>query len=227
MSMIACFALGSWVWVAYISPVHRWHRVIRSDNESADRWEAAYRAISGQVSGLDRAEAILALCSALSDSSYRVRETAAYTLGRLHGLEARTAVPYLVKALKDEDITVRLKSAESLGSICSRDDEMRQIAVPALVDALKDKSKDVRIAAGFSLTLMDRGESAIPVMTAAVHEGQDHAGYAALSLGLCGSRDEEAVEALRMALGSKDPVIQQASANALQRLSTPSPQSKP
>ena len=191
------------------------------------RWEAASRAINGQVSGLDRAEAILALCSALSDSSYRVRETAAFTLGRLHGLEARTAVPYLVKALKDEDITVRLRSAESLGSICSRDDETRKIAVPSLAAALKDRSEDVRIAAGFSLTLMDRGESAIPVMTAAVHEGQDHAGYAAVSLGLCGSRDEEAVEALRMALGSSDPMIRQASANALERLSIPNFRSEP
>jgi HEAT repeat protein len=145
----------------------------------------------------------------------------------LHGPEARTAVPYLVKALKDEDITVRLRSAESLGSLCSGDDEMRKLAVPALEEALKDRNEDVRIAAGFSLTLMDRGESAIPLMTATVHEGRDHAGYAALSLGLCGARDEEAVEALRMALGSSDPMVRQASANALERLSTPSPQSKP
>ena len=93
MSMIACFALGSWVWVAYLSPVHRWHRIIRSDNESADRWEAATRAINGQVSGLDRAEAILALYSALSDSSYRVRETAAFTLGKFQGPEARQPFP--------------------------------------------------------------------------------------------------------------------------------------
>src|SRR4051794_31980764 len=141
MAMIACIALGCWVWVAYLSPVHRWHRMIRYDNESADRWEAATRAINGQVSGLDRAEAILALSSALSDASYRVRETAAYTLGKLQGPEARTAVPSLVKALKDEDITVRLRSAESLGSICSGDEEMRKLAVPALEEALKDRGE--------------------------------------------------------------------------------------
>ena len=120
LSMIACFAVGLWAWVTYLSPVHRWHRMIHSDNESAARWEAASRAINGKISGLDRGEAISALCSALSDSSYRVRETAAYTLGRLRGLEARTAAPYLVKALKDADVTVRLKSAESLGSLCGR-----------------------------------------------------------------------------------------------------------
>ena len=227
LTMIACFAVGSWAWVTYLSPVHRWHRMIRSDNESAARWEAASRAINGQISGLDRAEVISALCSALSDSSYRVRETAAFTLGRLRGPEARPAAPYLVKALKDADITVRLRSAESLGSIYSPDDDMRKIAVPSLVEALKDRSADVRIAAGFSLTLMDRGESAIPVMTAAVREGRDPAGYAALSLGLCGSGDEEAVEALEMALGSSDPKIKQASADALGRLSTPKPQPKP
>jgi HEAT repeat protein len=224
--LIACLAVGSWIWVTYLSPVHRWHRTIRSDNESAARWEAACRAINGQVTGLDRAEAILALCAALSDSSYRVRETAAYALGRLRGLEARTAAPYLVEALKDADVSVRLRSAESLGSMCSPDEEMRKLAVPSLVEALKDRNVNVRIAAGFSLTLMDRGEFAIPTMTAAVREGQDHAGYAALSLGLSGSHDEEAVEALRMALGSSEPVVQQATANALERLYTPDPQPK-
>jgi HEAT repeat protein len=188
---------------------------------------AASRAIDGRISGLDRAEAISAFCSALSDSSYRVRETAAYALGRLRGLEARTAAPYLVKALKDADISVRLRCAESLGSMCSSDEGMRKLAVPSLVEALNDRNVNVRIAAGFSLTLMDRGELAIPIMTAAVREGRDEAGYAALSLGLSGSRDEEAVEALRMALGSSEPVIQQASANALERFSTFDPRTKP
>jgi len=145
----------------------------------------------------------------------------------LRGLEARTAAPYLVKALKDADVTVRLKSAESLGSLCGQDVDMRKIAEPSLVEALKDSSADVRIAAGFSLTLMGRGEMAIPVMTAAVREGRDQAGYAALSLGLCGSRDDEAVEALRMALGSSDPWIRQVSADTLERLATLKPQVKP
>ena len=226
LTMVACFAVGSWAWVTYLSPVHLWHTMIRSDNESAARWEAASRAINGQISGLDRAEVISTLCSALSDSSYRVRQTAAVTLGRLRGAEARQAAPYLVKALKDADITVRLSSAESIGSIYSPDDEMRKISVPSLVEALKDTSADVRIAAGFSLTLMDRGESAIPVMKAAVREGRDPFGYAALSLGLCGSDDEQAVEALEMALGSSDPRIKQASADALRRLSTSKPQPK-
>jgi HEAT repeat protein len=227
LAMIVCFAIGSWAWVTYLSPSHRWHRMIRSDNESATRWEAAHRAINGQIPGLDRAEVISALCSALSDSSHRVRETAAFTLGKLRGPEARPVAPYLVKALKDADLAVRLRAAESLGSIYTPDDDMRTIAVPALVEALKDRSADVRIAAGFSLTLMDRGEPAIPVMTAAVREGRDQAGYAALSLGLCGSRDEEAIEALETALGSSDPKIKQASANALERLSIPKSHPRP
>ena len=219
LAMIACFAVGSWVWVAYFSPVHRWHRMIRSDNESASRWEAASRAIKGRIPGLDRDEAISALCSALSDPSYRVRETAAYTLGQLRGREASSAVPYLVLALKDRDDTVRLMSAKSLGFISSPDSDMRKIAAPALIEALQDKKDVVQIAAGFSLTLMDQGESAIPVMTTAVREGRDEEGYAALSLGLCGSCDKEAVDALTIAaLGSSDPKIKQASADALARL---------
>ena len=228
LTMIACCAIGSWVWVAFFSPAHRWHRMIRSDNESAARWEAASRAIRGQIAGLDRAEATLALCLALSDSSYRVRETAASTLGGLHGPEARRAVPYLVKALKDTDLTVRLRSAESLGSICGPDGDTRKIAVPALLEALKDRSADVRITAGFWLTVMGRGESAIPVMTAAFHEGRDRHGYAVLSLGLSGSTDAAAVAALqRAAGGSTHPWVKRASADALARLSAAGPQPKP
>jgi len=200
--------------------------MIRSDNESAARWEAASRAIKGQIPGLDRDEATSALCLALSDSSYRVRETAASTLGRLRGLEAKRAVPYLVAVLKDVEPMVRLRSAESLGAVYTPDPEIQKLAVPALVEALNDKNVEVRIAAGFSLTLMDRGESAIPVMTAAVREGKDWTGEAALSLALCGSSDESAVKALKLALGSFDPRIYQASAKALKRLSARTPQPK-
>jgi HEAT repeat protein len=217
--IIACVAVVLWAWVTYFSPAGRWHRMIRSDNESAARWDAASRALKGQISGLERAEAISALCSALSDSSYRVRETAASTLGGLRGAEARLAVPSLVLALQDADTTVRLWSAGSLGSICCPDDDMRKIALPALIERLKDRSPEVRIAAGFALTLMDQGESAIPIMTAAVREGRDKHGLAVLSLALCGSSDDDAIAALKSALGSYYPKIRQASADALARLS--------
>ncbi len=219
LALVACFALGSWVWVTYLSPIHQWHRMIRSDNESAERWDAASRAINGKVSGLDQAEAISALCSALSDSSYRVRETAASVLGRFRGPETKSAAPYLVKALGDADPMVRLRAAESLGAIHSPENEIRTIAVPALTKALKDGNVDVRIAAGFALTLMDEGVAAVPEMTAAVRAGQDRVGFAALSLGLTGSRDAVAVRALKNAVGSSVPKIRQASAAALRRLS--------
>ena len=164
LMMIACFALVLRGWVTFFSPAGRWHRMIRSDNESAARWDAASRALKGQIPGLGPAEAISALCMALSDSSYRVRETAAASLGGFRGSEARLAFPSLVFALKDADTTVRLRSAQSLGSICCLDDDMRKLALPALVERLNDKSPEVQIAAGFSLTLMDQGEPAIPVV---------------------------------------------------------------
>jgi HEAT repeat protein len=226
LSLVACFALGLWTWVTYLSPVHRWHRTIRSDNESAARWEAASRALAGRVSGIDREGAISALCLALYDPSPRVRETAASTLMSA-GPEARPAVPHLVMALKDVNSMVRGAAAASLGFIVGRDDSARKIAGPELVLALKDRSPDVRIAAGFALALMDRGESAIPVMTAAIHEGRDQAGKAVLALGLCGSRDEVAVKALKMALGSHYALVRRASADALERLAAPGPQPEP
>jgi HEAT repeat protein len=219
----ACLAIGLWVWVACFSPVHRWHRTIRFDNESGARWEAAYRAINGQIPSLDRDEAVSAFCAALDDPSFRVRETAACALGRMGASGASVAVPQLVKALKDPSTFVRLRSAESLGSLCSPDGDMPKIAVPALRNALQDRSEDVRIAAGFALTMMGRGELATPVMATAVREGRDRAGYAILSLGLCGSQDEAAVQALRLALGSSDPRVRQASADALEHLSARRP----
>jgi HEAT repeats/HEAT repeat len=220
LKIIAGFAVAFWVWITYFTPAGRWHRMIRSDNESAARREAASQAIKGQIDGLEPAEAISALCMALSDPSYRVRETAASSLGGFRGPDARLAVPSLVIALKDADTTVRLRSAESLGSICCPDDDMRKIALPALIERLKDQNPEVRIAAAFSLTLMDRGEPAIPIMTAAVREGRDQDGYAALSLGLCGSSDDNAILALkRAALGSSHPKVKQAAADALARLS--------
>lgn len=219
LALVACLAFGLWAWVTYLSPFHRWHRTIRSDNESIARWEAARRGIAGKVSGVDRDEAIAALCTALYDESPRVRETAATTL-KDAGPSARSAVPYLVRAMKDNNSTVRWKAAESLGLIvAASDDEARAIAAPALLGALEDRSPTVRIAAAFSLALMDRGEPAVPIMEAAIREGRDIAGMAQLGLGLCGSREDVAVEALaRAASGSYYARIRQASIAALNRL---------
>ena len=61
LALVTLVALASWVWVAYLSPTHCWQRAIRSDNESAERWEAANRGLRGQVPGVGRAEAIAAL----------------------------------------------------------------------------------------------------------------------------------------------------------------------
>jgi hypothetical protein len=228
MIVVAVMAVPLAICVQWFDPVRRWHRAVTDDQDGAARWEAASRAIKGQVSGLERSEAIEALCRAMSDPSRRVRETATATLGGLRGREATPAVSHLVLALKDADTTIRLRAAESLGSIYSPEDDPLRVAVPALLGALKDPSEDVRIAAGFSLTLMGRGESAIPIMADVVRQGRDRDGYAALSLGLCGSREEAAVEALeRAAPGSSSSLVRRAASEALNRLHAHVPQSEP
>src|SRR5262249_47249448 len=152
--------------------------------------------------GVDREEAVSALSMALFDPSPRVRETAASILKEA-GPAARPAVPFLIRALKDPSRVVRWRAVESLGVVVGRDAAGREARVPALVGALKDRSPDVRIEAAFTLAVMGRGEPAIPVLSAAAHEGHDAAGLAALGLGLCGSSDPVAVEALtRAARGS-------------------------
>lgn len=217
---VACVSLAMWTWVAHLSPVARWNRVIHSDDRGIERWQAASQAIAGRVPGVDRDKAISGLCAALVDPSPRVRETAAATL-KLTGPESRYVVPHLVRALKDGSPTVRWQAAESLGLIVGRNDPARETAAPALVAALKDRSRDVRLAAGFSLAVMRRGDPAIPIMEATIRDGLDQAGKARLALALCGSRDAESVRALILAKGSSYLRIRQAVTDALGRLADP------
>lgn len=225
--LVACSSLALWVWVEYFSPAHLWHRTIRADDASPERWEAALQGLAGKASGVSRQEAISALCLALYDPSTRVRETAARAL-KGAGTEARPAVPHLVKALKDESFTVRLGAAESLGYIVDPTDETCRIAVPALAEALEDSYTDVRIAAGFSLALIGRGVLARDVMTAALREGRDRNAPVRLALGLAGDTDQAAVDALRTAARrSYDARIRQLSKDALDRISNPVPSPNP
>jgi HEAT repeat protein len=219
LAVVACIALGCWGWVAYLSPGHRWHRMILSDDDSPHRWDAAAKAIKGEFPGVDRAEAIAALASALGDPSPRVRETAVYTLGTLRGPEARSIARSLAMTLGDASTVVRLRAVESLGSMAESDQEIRPVVIPALIGVLRDRTPDVRIEAGYWLTLMDRGESAIHVLEDAMFDGKDHQGRAALALGLLGSGEAPAVEALKLAAdGSSDPRIREAATLALERL---------
>jgi HEAT repeat protein len=219
LALVACFAVGCWVWVNYFSPTHRWYRTIRSDQESGLRWEAASRAIKGEVPGVSRAEAISALRSALTDPSPRIRQTSAHTLGQLRGPEALMVVPSLALVCKDADDMARYLAVQSLCAIATRETEARPIAVPVLLEALKDRRSNIRLESAVHLVLMGRPEPAIPVLEAILRDGQDIYGMAALAMGLCGSRDERSVEVLKSAAkGSSDPKIRRAAAEALDRL---------
>jgi HEAT repeat protein len=124
----------------------------------------------------------------------------------------------LVRALTDKSFPVRWQAAQSLGFVVGRDDKAQKIAVPGLVVALKDKVVDIRIAAGLSLALIGQGELAVPVMTTAIREGRDKSGEAQLALGLSGSCDKAALEALVSASsGSSYPKIRQESKASLDR----------
>ena len=217
--LVACSALGTWAWVEWISPTHRWRRMIRSDNESAHRWDAAEKAMKGLVPGVDRGTIVAEMLDSLSNPSPRVRQTAVATLGRLRGPEARPVVAPLVALLKDPDTEVRGSALGSLAQIAETDPETLPTIEPILVSSLADRSPDFRIAVGYRLTLMGRGEPAIPALEAALRDGHDQWSQAAYALGLPGSTDPRAVEVLEMAARhSSDPRTLRALAKAHKRI---------
>lgn len=199
MVAVVAAAVALWAWTSFWDPAVRWRRLIRDDNESNARWHAARRGLSGEIPGITPAEAVEALCRALGDPSFRVRETAAVNLRAVKGADAEAAVPHLIDALDDPNRMVRLGGTSSLGIARDLGEPTKGRVESALVRALADPHDDVRIAAGLNLALMGRGEPAIPALTELVHAGRDPQGTAAFALGFSGSRDEAAIRALREA----------------------------
>lgn len=130
-------------------------RVVAADADAEVR-----RAAAGAL-GLAAPEQVAAvqtaLCEALADSAWTVREEAASTLGKLR---AASAAPALRDAMADDYWQVRLRAARALGRIADRQ------AVPVLGQALIHPAGNLRKEA--AIALGDIGDAAAaPLLQAA------------------------------------------------------------
>jgi HEAT repeat protein len=130
------------LWRTFFSPVHRWVREIRDDEDSARRNWAARSAYVGGVPGLTPEMAVSSLSQALDDPSWRVRETAVIALGRM-GTKAKSAQARILARLEDDNSMVR---AAAVGSLIEMDSNLREY-LPRIVDLAGDGTVHVRLAA--------------------------------------------------------------------------------
>jgi HEAT repeat protein len=161
--------------MAYFSPVHRWVRQIRDNEDSPRRYEAAYAAFQGKVAGLSPELAVKALVLALDDPGWRVRETALFALGRL-ATKVPGARDAILKRLDDPEAMVRAAAVRALGE---RGDAAA-IVLPAIRSRLKDRSVYVRLSAmgalgglivrGGATKVGGEGEQADPSVIALLNE---------------------------------------------------------
>lgn len=172
LGLVALSALLLWAGVNRFDPVRRWHNAIHDDNDGPRRWEAVSLAAQGRVAGIDGAAAVRALVDALSDPSFRVRQTAAAALGRFNSPNQH-AGPALIRALKDPEFTVRSSAAGSLGVVVKPTDPGNPAAVSALTAALKDPNAGVRQEAARSLATLGESGVAVPVLLTALSGQND------------------------------------------------------
>jgi HEAT repeat protein len=112
-----------------------------ADDNDADVRRAATGAL-GLAAPQDVETVQAALCAALRDSAWAVREEAATTLGKL---QAQRAAPALREAMADDYWQVRLRAARSLGKL--RDAQ----ALPELTGALVHPAGNLRKEAAIAL----------------------------------------------------------------------------
>jgi len=146
--------------------------------------------------------AVPALCAALKDGHWKMRQSAAMVLGQIGD---ESALPALCEALKDSKDYVRNSAAEALVKI-------GKPAAPALCEALKDSKDYVRQEAAEALVRI--GKSVVPALCAALKVSNEYVPRnAAEALGKIG--DNSAVPALCEALKDSNADVRWKAAEAL------------
>jgi HEAT repeat protein len=162
------FGITIQVWRMFFSPVHRWAREIRDDEDSARRNWAARSAYLGGVPGLTPEMAVSSLSLALDDPSWRVRETVVIALGRM-GTKAKSAHARILARLEDSNLMVR---AAAVSSLIEMDSNIRE-DLPRIVALARDGTVHVRLAAVNALGRCldeDRVSEDDPVVIATLEE---------------------------------------------------------
>ncbi|WP_280152038.1 HEAT repeat domain-containing protein [Piscinibacter sp. XHJ-5] len=141
-------AVGVLGWLRHAPALPELAHLAQGDGDAEVR-----RAATGSL-GLadpDRAASVLpALCAALRDAAWQVREEAATTLGKLAqpleaGAQRAAACSALRQAMEDDYWQVRLRAARSLGRL--RD----ATSLPVLIEALTHRAGNLRKEAAIAL----------------------------------------------------------------------------
>lgn len=149
-------AVGVLGWLRHAPALPLLAEVVSGDTDAEVRRAAA--GALGLAGGDDVPGVLSALCAALRDAAWTVREEAATTLGKLGAREA--AAPALRLAMADAYWQVRLRAARSLGRL--RDSE----ALPELAEALVHPAGNLRKEA--AIALGEIGDArAVPVLEVA------------------------------------------------------------
>ncbi len=153
-------AVGVLGWLKHQPALPRLAQVAVEDKDAEVR-----RAAAGALglAGPDQVDAVLpALCAALRDAGWPVREEAATTLGKLRP-EAPAAAQALRAALEDDYWQVRLRAARSLGRLRDRG------AVLPLTAALVHPAGNLRKEAAIALGEIGEAQT-VPALTAATDD---------------------------------------------------------
>ncbi|MFL5341865.1 MAG: HEAT repeat domain-containing protein [Gemmataceae bacterium] len=167
----------------------------------------------------------------LEDPEGIVRNEAAFSLSKMTPA-SKTAVPALVKALNDEIPLVRMNAALAL----MRLETDAQPAVPDLLKALQDKTNDTNINAFHATVrqtiMLAAGKASAGTMEAIEPlseelknaHGREETAICIRALGYIGPAAKSVTPQLRPFLKDKDRWVQEATADALERIEGTRPQ---
>lgn len=148
-------SIGLWGWKQYVSPIHRWLRMLGDEHAGLARFEIAGNAIEGKDPAISPEVAMSALIVALTNPNEKVRADAAWALG-WGGPRASRAIPALIEELSDRETEVRVNAVDALTMIARYQiiagtsrvaGADRARATRALIEALHDPDPRVRRAA--------------------------------------------------------------------------------
>lgn len=198
--------------------------VVKNDAAPVARRAAAYAL--GKF-GEMASEGARPLRKALGDEDQRVRQDAAWALGRLGPNAIGPAVPDLIKLLNDTDPLVRRDAAAALGNGGDR----AQAAVASLVKTLRDGNPVVRQTAANALGgIGSAAREAIPELNRILQDQASdrdlwrEAVFAMAKIG--GPGLVHAIPAMRQALQDKDPLMRKVIANSFVNLAQERPEAR-
>jgi hypothetical protein len=135
-----------------------------------------------------------------SDTAGALRATCAHALVDCPGISDADLLHILLDPLTDTDKTVRMEAARAIGRVGGVSAALILRLRAMLGPALRDRDEPEVLGAVYSALLSVEGASAIPLVAAALKEGDDLAAEAAFAL--ADLRSAEALAALQMRLGA-------------------------